>query len=323
MLKESVNRFFSRRGGDLIILAFSLLLAFFMWSMYRMTGKYSAVFDYKIYIQSNITGHSRSALSSNSLVIRGQASGFFIFQQRSSAASGKNEIPVSVDSKDLRSYSKGEDIFYLLASHIEEQVQEYLGGDFKFEGISSDTLFFHFPKQANIKVPVMVKENITFAQQYAAPTGMSIKPDSVVIYGDESVISKIGYVETHNIRHSKVDGPVQGVIRLRPINGASYSSTEVYYSMNVVRYFEDVITLKIEEEDFPSGANVLFIPQEVKVRYRMPFNIKRVLHESDFKVKVSYDSIGRANIVRPEIVEKPEGLFDIRTEPLFVECLVN
>lgn len=323
MRRESVNRFFSRRGGDLVILAFSLLLAFFMWSMYRMTGKYSAVFDYKIYIQSNIAGHSRSAVSSNSLVIRGRASGFYIFQQRSNVDSGKNEIAVSVDSKDLTSYNKGEDIFYLLATDLEEQVQEFLGSDFKLEGISSDTLFFHFPKQANIKVPVVVKENITFAPQYAAPMGMSIKPDSVVIYGDKSIISKITYVETQNVRHSKVDEPVQGVVKLRPVKGVSYSSQEAYYSLNVVRYFENVITLKIEEENFPSGANVLFIPQQVDVRYRMPFNIKKEFQESDFRVMVNYDSIGRSNIVRPMIIEKPEGLFDVRIEPLFVECLVN
>ena len=89
---ESVNKFFTRRGGDLIILAFSLLLAFFMWSMFRMTKRYSAVLNYKVVVESNIAGHARSAISENSLVIRGQATGFFIFQQRSGESSGKNNI---------------------------------------------------------------------------------------------------------------------------------------------------------------------------------------------------------------------------------------
>ena len=323
MRRESVNSFFSRRGGDLVILAFSLLLAFFMWSMYRMTGKYSAVFDYKIHVQSNIAGHSRSAISRNSLVIRGQASGFFIFQQRSSVASGKNEIPVAIDSKRLKPYYLQENIFYLLSTDLEEQVQEFLGGDFKLEGVSSDTLFFYFPKQANKKVPVVLKENITFAQQYAAPSEFVVKPDSVVIYGNASVISKINSVETQNVRYSNVDETVQGVVKIQPVKGVSYSDDEVYYSLDVVRYFEDIVTGKIGEENFPSGANVLFIPQDVKIRYRMPFGVKRVFGKEDFRVLVNYDSIGRYNIVRPEIVERPDGLFDVRTEPLFVECLVN
>ena len=131
-----------------------------------MTKRYSAVLNYKVVVESNITGHSRTAVSENALVIRGQSTGFFIFQQRSGESSGKNNIILSLDSKKLKPYNSVENLFYLIASDIEEPVQEFLGSDFKLEGLSSDTLIFHFPKQANKKVPVVVKQNITFAQQY-------------------------------------------------------------------------------------------------------------------------------------------------------------
>ena len=48
MLPERLNNLFAKRGGDLLILVFSLLLAFFMWGMHRFTQKYSTFFDYKI-----------------------------------------------------------------------------------------------------------------------------------------------------------------------------------------------------------------------------------------------------------------------------------
>ena len=320
---ESVNKFFTRRGGDLVILAFSLLLAFFMWSMYRMTKRYSAVLNYKVVVESNITGHSRTAVSENALVIRGQSTGFFIFQQRSGESSGKNNIILSLDSKKLKPYNSVENLFYLIASDIEEPVQEFLGSDFKLEGLSSDTLIFHFPKQANKKVPVVVKQNITFAQQYTAPAGMVLKPDSVVVYGNEEVISKIDSVVTQSIRYSNVDAPVQGLVRIQPVRGASYSAEEIYYSMAVVRYFENSMMVKVQGRNFPSGANVLFIPQEVELLYRMPFGARRELSESDFSIIVDYDSIGRSNMVRPLIERKPDGVFDVRTEPLFIESLVN
>lgn len=320
---ESVNKFFTRRGGDLIILAFSLLLAFFMWSMYRMTKRYSAVLNYKVVVESNIAGHARSAISENSLVIRGQATGFFIFQQRSGESSGKNNIVLPVDSKKLKPYNLIEDMFYTIASDVEEPVQEFLGSDFKLEGVSSDTLIFRFPKQANRKVPVVAKLNVTFAPQYDAPSGISLKPDSVVIYGNHEVISKVDSVVTQNIRFSNVDEAVQGVVKIQPIKGVSYSAEEIYYAMPVVRYFENSVKVKIEGQNFPSGANVLFIPQDLRIVYRMPFNIRREVSESEFKIVVDSDSIGKSNIVRPVIEHTPEGLFDIRTEPVFIECLVN
>lgn len=320
---ESVNNFFSKRGGDLVILAFSLLLAFFMWSMYRMTKRYSAVLDYKVEVKSNIAGHARSAMSENSLIIRGQSTGFFIFQQRSGVSSGKNVILLSVDSKKLKHYNSREDIYYLLTTEVEEPVQEYLGNDFKLEGVSSDTLFFHFPKQANRKLPVVAKQNITFASQYAAPQAMTLRPDSVVVYGDENIISKIESIVTQNIKYSNVDEPLQGIVALQSMRGVSYSDEEVYYSMPVVRYFESSVKVKVGERNFPSGANVLLIPQELTVLYRMPFASKREINESEFRFVVDYDSIGRSNIVRPVMLQQPEEIFDVRTEPLFMECLVN
>ena len=69
------------------------------------------------------------------------------------------------------------------------------------------------------------------------------------------------------------------------------------------------------------NSSVPFLAESFDVR--MPYGIKRVLENEEFGVTVNYDSIGRSNIVRPQIVRKPEGLFDVRTEPLFVECLVN
>lgn len=320
---ESVNNFFSKRGGDLIILAFSLLLAFFMWSMYRMTKRYSAVLDYKVEVKSNIAGHARSALSENSLIIRGQSTGFFIFQQRSGVSAGKNVIVLSVDSKKLKHYKDHEDIYYLLTTEVEEPVQEYLGNDFKLDGVTSDTLFFNFPKQANKKVPVQVNHNITFAPQYAAPSGMTLRPDSVVIYGDEKIISKVDSIVTQSIKHSNVDESLQGIVALQTIRGVSYSNEDVYYSMQVVRYFENSLKVKVEGLNFPSGANVLFIPQELTVYYRMPFASKREINDSEFRIVVDCDSIGRSNIVRPILLQHPDGVFDVRTEPRFIECLVN
>jgi len=82
MLPERLNNLFAKRGGDLLILVFSLLLAFFMWGMHRFTQKYSTFFDYKIEADSNIGGRAKSAVSYNSLVMRGKATGFYILQQR-------------------------------------------------------------------------------------------------------------------------------------------------------------------------------------------------------------------------------------------------
>lgn len=324
MRLDSINSFFTKRGGDLIILVFSLLLAFFMWSMHRMTKKYSAVLDYKVEINSNLSGRAHTAVSQNSLVLRGKSSGFFIFQQRLSQSSGKRgNIVLNIDSRQLKPYNAEYDLYYLMASDIEERIQEFFGNDLQLEGVSSDTLVFQFAKQANKKVPVAVKGAVTYASQYTAPGRMQLRPDSVVVYGDENVIDAIDSVFTQNIRESMVNSTIQGVVKLQQIPGVRFSNDEIYYSQGVIRYMENSVTVKLGTANFPSDTKILLVPQEVKVTFKVPFGSKNVFQPADFEVIVDYNHIYRSNVLRPLVVNKPEEAFALKVDPMFVECLVN
>ena len=60
-----------------------------------------------------------------------------------------------------------------------------------------------------------------------------------------------------------------------------------------------------------------------KIAPKLDKNVRDAYKTLGFKIVVDSDSIGKSNIVRPVIEHTPEGLFDIRTEPVFIECLVN
>ncbi len=316
---ERLNNLLAKRGGDLAILFFSLLLAFFMWSMHRMTGKYSAVVDYKIELNSNIEGRAQSSLSRNSLILRGKSSGFFIFQQRYI----NNTLPLFIDAKQLKPLGSEKDIFYIQSSNIQNMVQEVLGNDFQMENVISDTLYFQFPKQSNKKVPVVATENISFELQYVAKGNMVLRPDSVVIYGNEDVIRDIDSVYTKFISINKVKAPVQGVVELQPINGVRFSDEDIYYSQDVVRYFESSVVVKPVVINVPLGNRAIVVPHEVTLYYRMPFDAKQEVEANEFVVVINYKTMGNSNMVKPAVVRSPENVFDIRLEPKFIECIIN
>ncbi len=313
------NKLFAKRGGDTAILVCSLLLAFFMWSMHRMTKRYSAVFDYKIELSSNIEGRAQKAVSHNSLVLRGRASGFFIFQQEYTS----NVLPLSVDAKQLKQMLGERDMFYIKSADIQNMVQEVLGNDIQLENVTSDTLYFQFPRQANKKVPVIATENISFEQQYTAVSDMTLRPDSVVVYGNEDVVSSIEAVHTRFIRANKVSETVQGIVGLQEVNGVRFSDENIYYSLDVVRYFESSVTVKPTVINVPYGSRAAVMPQEITLFYRMQFVDKKEIDAQDFTVIVDYNSIEEANIVKPQIIKQPNGIFDVRTEPKFLECIIN
>ncbi len=314
-----LNKLFAKRGGDTAILVCSLLLAFFMWSMHRMTNKYSAVFDYKIELSSNIEGRAQKAVSNNSLVIRGRASGFFIFQQEYASST----LPLSLDAKQLKPLVGQKDMFYIKSTDIQNKVQEVLGSDIQLENVTSDTLYFQFPRQANKKVPVIPTESISFEKQYTATSGMILRPDSVVVYGNEDIIGAVDAVYTKFIRADKASEAVQGIVGLQSIDGVRFSNEDIYYWLDVVRYYESSVKIKPTVINVPYGGRAIVIPQEITLCYRMQFDQKKEIDAQDFTVVVDCNALSNSNMVKPQIIKQPKSIFDVRTEPKFLECIIN
>ena len=321
--RSSIDNFYKKRGGDLFVLVFSLLLAFFMWSMYRLSLEYSSVFEYKVNLSTNLVGRSRSAVSQNSVIIRGSASGFSIIQQKIE----DNEISIYMDSQYLKKEGADGDLFGVNSNDIKGALQSSLGSEFKIESVVSDTLVFAFPKQSYKKVPVKLLSKVTCRPQFAVFSEISTTPDSVYIYGEDDKISTIDYVQTRNIRKNMADSPIQGVVKLSEIEGIRFSESEVYYSIDVQRYYENSCQVSVSVVNDPMGSLVTIFPQEVTVTYWALYR-KRNITPADFSIVADYSQLfnfasSSEKNIRLELLSAPEELFNVRIVPQYVGCLVN
>ena len=321
--RSSIDNFYKKRGGDLFVLIFSLLLAFFMWSMYRLSLEYSSVFEYKVNLSTNLVGRSRSAVSQNSVIIRGSASGFSIIQQKIE----DNEISIYMDSQYLKKEGADGDLFGVNSNDIKGALQSSLGSEFKIESVVSDTLVFAFPKQSYKKVPVKLLSKVTCRPQFAVFSEISTTPDSVYIYGEDDKISTIDYVQTRNIRKNMADSPIQGVVKLSEIEGIRFSESEVYYSIDVQRYYENSCQVSVSVVNDPMGSLVTIFPQEVTVTY-WALDRKRNITPADFSIVADYSQLfnfasSSEKNIRLELLSAPEELFNVRIVPQYVGCLVN
>ena len=315
--------FYEKRGGDLFVLIFSLLLAFFMWSMYRLSLEYSSVFEYKVNLSTNLTGRSRSAVSQNSLIIRGTASGLSIIQQRMD----NNEVALFIDAQYLKKRGGDGDLFGLCSDDIKDALQHSLGPEFKVESVASDTLIFNFPRQSYKKVPVRLLSKVSCRPQYAVFSEISTTPDSIYIYGENDRIAAIDYVQTKSIRKSMADSPIQGVVKLKGIEGIRFSEEEVYYSMDVQRYYENSCQVNVSVINSPPGSLVTIFPQKVTVTYWALYRKRRISPE-DFTVVADYSQFFNVassveKNIKLELLSAPEHLFNIRIAPQFAGCMVN
>lgn len=316
-------RFYKKRGGDLFVLIFSFLLAFFMWSMYRLSLEYSAVFEYKIKLSTNLTGRSKSAVSQNSLIIRGTTSGISIVQQRIE----NKELALFIDAQYLKKRGGEGDLFGLCSNDLKDALQHTLGSEFKVESVASDTLVFNFPRQSYRRVPVRLLSKVGCRPQYAIFSEISTTPDSIYIYGENDRIAAIDHVQTKSIRKSMADSPIQGVVKLKGIEGIEFSEEEVYYSIDVQRYYENSCQVNVSVINSPPGSLVTIFPQKVTVTYWALYRKRRVSSE-DFTIVADYSQLFNAassveKNIKLELLSAPDHLFNIRITPQFAGCMVN
>lgn len=308
-------------GGERnwIILVFSLLLAFFMWSMMKLSRTYSSYIKYQLEVVSNIEGRKNSARSLDVLVIGAKSTGFNILQNRK-----ENGNLLQLDMVDAKYFHKSaeDDIFYLLPDDIRQQVQDALGKEFVVESFATDTILFRFPVQSNRKVPVRENFLITYKGQYMPYSPISVRPDSILVYGDADLIGRIEEVFTYPVKVSNASGTLSGVARLKGIDGVRFSHEEIFYTQDVGRYLEKSIMVPVVISDAPSYANVAIVPQQVELRYREPFGNPAKYGPNDFQVAVSYDEILRKDVLKPQIVKMPQGVLSIKMDPVFVECVL-
>ena len=308
-------------GRNWIILVFSLLLAFFMWSIMKLSASYSSYVRYRIEASTNIPGRSNTAVSTDVLVIGAKSTGFHILQNLK-GAQGNALLLDDVDVKHFHKYREDGDLFYLLPDNIRQKIQDALGADVKVESLATDTLFFEFPVQGNRKVAVVASSAIKYGKQFMPYSEIILKPDSVLIYGDEAVISNIHHVTTQAIKSNDTQHPLSGVVKLNPLKGIRFSQEEIFYSQEVGRFVEHTVNVPVTIGNAPSYANVAIVPQEVTIKYRQPFVGASTFSQQDFSVVVEYDEILRKDVLKPNVARMPEGILTIDVEPKFVECVL-
>ena len=321
-MKLPFNRYGSLMGGgrNWIILVFSLLLAFFMWSIMKLSGNYSSHIKYRLEVTTNIEGRSNVAISDDPLVIGAKATGFKILQNNGDE--GTILRIEGVDAKHLRKYGDDDNTYYMFPDDIRQAIQDALGTDIKVETLATDTLFFQFPVQANKKVPVVATDFVVFDKQYMAFGPGVIKPDSILIYGNLEDIDKIVHVTTQAVKGKNVNESITAVLNLNPIEGIRFSADQVLYTREVGRYVESSVKVPVTIENAPSYANVAIIPQEVVVRFRYQFGRQVEYTAADFAVTVHYDDILREDVVKPHLSKKPETVLEAEFQPKFVECVL-
>lgn len=316
-----IKNAFKKRGNDWIILIISLFFASMMWGIQRLSQTYSTTFKYSVKVNTSVKGRSSGALSVNPVLVRGRASGFFILQQR--YFSNSSYIEMNVAPSLIHPVEGKEDLFFIKGSQIKDNISQIIDGEISVDNIAVDSLFIYLFNEAYKKVPVVPRTNISYSPQYTVSGKLTLKPDSVLIYGNTKVIDGIDSLFTEEIAGDKVKRNLSGIAKLQTVEGVETSDKEIYYSLDVVRYYETVLQVPLNIVNAPAVRSVP-LPDEVKLKVKVRFaaNLQK-LSSQDFNAYIDFDDTGLdgsdCGYAEVRVDNLPADVIEVKAEPAFIK----
>lgn len=208
------------------------------------------------------------------------------------------------------------------------RVQISLPKDVNFVGIEPDTLSFELEQRMEKKVPVVLSYELKDENKsFAYPP--KIFPDSVVVSGPESMVSKIDSVFTDKILIDKIGQEVNTKVKILNPNQKliKISSDFAQVKFLVEQIVEREFVVAVHVTGIPADKEVILFPPDIKVVVRgtiskvVPLELDK---DTVIKVLVSYHDVlnDKTGLVKPQII-LPEYLKLVSFSPEGLEYIIR
>ena len=294
-----------------------MLLSASIWLIHNLSREYTGVVNVPVLASSSIKG--RAAVSNESIIVdaRCSATGFRLLRLKHS----KRDRRVTIHPEDFVS-SGTDDRFVISAAELAKYSADIFGEGVTLVTFLTQGYTFQFRKENSRTVPVNAVWNGSFKPQYMAAGPIRFQPDSVTLYGSQSLLETIDAVLTRPLTFNELSKNVGGVARLVPVPGVRMSEQEVTWSLDVVRYVELRSEVSVLSRNVPAGISFSVFPSTVEAVFRCLFPVKGdpadvcefYVDYGDFSRSISGNCIVRCD-------KMPSYVIDYNIVPQVVECM--
>jgi hypothetical protein len=324
MRDKSGTKVLKKLGKDWMALLISLVLAFSVWFFHGMSLKYMVPMKFKVTLNTDLEGYAGESASDDVLVIRATGTGFSIIGLRRSANIARS-ITLDVPGSKLHRVAEENNLFEVYTRDLTEELYQTLGSNLTINSFDTEKLTFKLTPRIHKKVPVVVQPDVTCKSQYMIASDIVVKPDSVAVYGDLSILEGISQVETDKVVFNNADAPLDGKVRIKPLRGVEISASEAEYHIDIVRYIELSSEVDFSLVGKPAKVSIMINPSSGTVRYRVPYALAEGASQENpptFVVYYSDFAASRSGVVIPKLYSAPAQMISYELDPPSVECVV-
>jgi len=322
-LKRLFNTLFRTKDNNfkyrLYVFLACLGLSLILWLITKLSGEYETEIRFSVHYANFPEDKILVNATDSILLLRYEETGLKLFELK--YLTSRPSIVINLNNMALKKEGDKYNA-HLLTSHMVDYISKQLKISEQLVSISPDTLYFIFEERIEKSVPVKVDMQLDFAQQFRLYESVTYSPQSVMISGPASKISKIdtAYTQLIELSDLKEDQNLRVPLIKNADSKLRFIPDEIEISIQVQEFTEEEINVPLrilnnhgwEIKLFPETINIAFfiaLRDYNKVSPEMftaVADFSEVDFESDKKVNVQIISSPRfvtVNKVYPDKVE--------------------
>ena len=216
--------------------------------------------------------------------------------------------------------------YYSETSSNTNFLQAQLSAETVVLNVEPDTLFFDLGVRKSKQVDVVSQIEFEFKTGFNFVEPYEMNPGTITISGPEKVIDTITEVFTEKVTLADLSASFEQEVGILPPNATvEISEDAVSVKGTVDKITDGSFTIPFEVTNLPRDYLISTYPKEVKVIYQVALKDFNKIPENSFRVQCDYRKTEENNLdyLIPEVVEKPEIIFDVKVIPNKIEFLIK
>ncbi len=193
--------------------------------------------------------------------------------------------------------------------------------------VEPDSIHITLDRRVEKKVPIHPNITLIPLDGYIHVSSIVIDPDSINIWGPESLVNSIDTVYTQAKEYRNVIKEIQEKIDLIPpsFETIHYSLNTVHFTADIQRIGERMISnIPIQVTNTPQNVNVIVVPSTLSLRLQGGVKVLSNVNKEDIIAQINYLSRNRYERTQiPATIDVPPDISFSDVKPPFFELIVE
>ncbi|MDQ3072028.1 MAG: YbbR-like domain-containing protein [Bacteroidota bacterium] len=313
-IRRIFNSVFSTNGRIFFV---CLALSGVLWMLTSLNESYSTSVNLRINYQNKPEGkvYVKPLPQSLSLTVKGKGWDLLGLKIRG----GFEQLNVNLLDHKWRPY--------IHTRTLRFSMQQQLSPKVTVSEIYPDTISLEAEKKLTRKLPVKLNYKLSFGKQFELGGFITSKPDSIVVTGPASVVSRLKAVGTDLIDLDGLEKETRIKVELvqSPQHNIQYQQNEVTVFIPVYQLSEQTVELPVEIINPKFGGDVKLIPEKVNLTYQTTLNRFKDIKAEQFQAVVDGSQVDTSQhqLLRVQIITQPDFTYHLRLKEEYVDYVIN